>query len=58
MAEHLATVLLTTGEDGVEAKVDTELAEGELAEILHIVADEMAGQERPRAAGSWGYRPE
>lgn len=57
MAEHLATVTLTTGENGVEANLDSELEPGELSEILHIVADEIAGEERPRAAASWGYRP-
>lgn len=58
MNEHLASVILLTGENGVEVKVDTEMGESELAEILHVVADEMSGQERPRAAGAWGYRPE
>lgn len=58
MSEHLATLTLTSGDDGVQVDVKSELSDGELSEILHIIADEMGGVERPRAADSWGYRPE
>jgi len=57
-SEHLATITLLSGDNGIEAKVETELHEGELGEILHVIADQMTEVERPRAAGAWGYRPE
>lgn len=56
--EHIATITLTTGDDGVEAHVDTELQPHELGPVLQLIADGMMGQEPPRAAGAWGYRPD
>lgn len=57
MSEVLAKMVLTTGDNGLEVSVDSELDPGELAEILHVVADQMAPDSRPRAADSWGYKP-
>lgn len=58
MSEHLATITLLTSDDGVQVDVKSDLHEAELGEILHVVADEMQGNDRPRAADAWGYRPE
>ncbi len=55
--EILAVITLTKDrDDNLAVDVRSEVGENMLPGLLRTVADEIEGEEPPRAAGAWGFR--